>query len=259
MSTDSPAPSAARCWFCDQEFAAGQIARDGILRSRRARDGGPYRLLLCPTCRRENRCEKTKRGRWFASPNLQVSVVEYFFSSWLDTRPEDFLAAAAWLRDNEDRRRYAFERDGDRRYSKPWWRFWGRTQAGTAPTSRGRTDRDEPGAAGGRASRDSEHDRAERARTSDRRSGAATGDREDGAGDRSAGRRTRPRHVASPYEILGIASDASDAEIRAAFHRLARQYHPDKVFHRGEEFQRVAHAKFVELKKAYDDLIRRSD
>ncbi len=34
--------------------------------------------------------------------------------------------------------------------------------------------------------------------------------------------------VASLYEILGIASDASHEEIQTAYHQLARQYHPDR-------------------------------
>ena len=30
-----------------------------------------------------------------------------------------------------------------------------------------------------------------------------------------------------PYQVLGVARDASDAEIKAAFRRIARQTHPD--------------------------------
>ena len=44
---------------------------------------------------------------------------------------------------------------------------------------------------------------------------------------------------------------------RRAFHRLAVQYHPDKVYHLGEEFQAMAHVKFQELKRAYDALMER--
>ena len=33
------------------------------------------------------------------------------------------------------------------------------------------------------------------------------------------------------------------------------QYHPDKVHHLGEEFEKVAHEKFTELQRAYEKLL----
>ncbi len=53
------------------------------------------------------------------------------------------------------------------------------------------------------------------------------------------------------YEILGIARNASEKEIKTAFRRLARKYHPD--LHTGEE-KKKAEEKFKELNEANEVL-----
>lgn len=57
-----------------------------------------------------------------------------------------------------------------------------------------------------------------------------------------------------PYAILGIAPGATREEIKAAYRRLATKFHPDKVQHLGEDFQKLAEARFKEIQQAYDDL-----
>lgn len=57
-----------------------------------------------------------------------------------------------------------------------------------------------------------------------------------------------------PYTILGIAPGASKEEIKAAYRRLAAQYHPDKVQHLGKDFQKMAEERFKEIQQAYDEL-----
>jgi molecular chaperone DnaJ len=57
---------------------------------------------------------------------------------------------------------------------------------------------------------------------------------------------TRPR---DPYEVLGVARDADDAEIKSAFRRLARELHPDVNKHDPE-----AEDKFKEAAEAYEIL-----
>src|SRR3972149_4041369 len=47
------------------------------------------------------------------------------------------------------------------------------------------------------------------------------------------------------YETLGVARNASDDEIKAAFRRLARQYHPDV------SKEADAEEKFKEINEAY--------
>lgn len=60
----------------------------------------------------------------------------------------------------------------------------------------------------------------------------------------------------SPYEILDVPAHADQAEIKAAYRKLANQYHPDKVAHLGREFQELAEQRFKEIQEAYRMLVR---
>ncbi len=57
-----------------------------------------------------------------------------------------------------------------------------------------------------------------------------------------------------PYQILGIDSSASGKAIQSAYKARMHEYHPDKVAHLGEELQKVAHRKAVEIQQAYERL-----
>ena len=48
------------------------------------------------------------------------------------------------------------------------------------------------------------------------------------------------------YEVLGVAKDASDADIKKAYRQLAKQYHPD--LHPGDT---ECEARFKEVAEAY--------
>lgn len=54
------------------------------------------------------------------------------------------------------------------------------------------------------------------------------------------------------YEILGVPRNASDLEIKSAYHRLARKYHPDKAM-APEEVARLE-AEFSKISTAYNAL-----
>ncbi|HDM79106.1 MAG TPA: DUF1232 domain-containing protein [Deltaproteobacteria bacterium] len=57
-----------------------------------------------------------------------------------------------------------------------------------------------------------------------------------------------------PYEILGVSRNATINEIKKAYHQKASKYHPDKVSHLGEEFQKLAEEKFKEINWAFETL-----
>ena len=56
------------------------------------------------------------------------------------------------------------------------------------------------------------------------------------------------------YDLLGVPKSASQEDIKKAWHRLAHQYHPDKVPDRLSELKRDAEEKFKQLKEAYEVL-----
>src|ERR1700753_3782177 len=51
------------------------------------------------------------------------------------------------------------------------------------------------------------------------------------------------------YETLGVAREASDADLKAAFRKAAMQYHPDR-----NPGDKAAETKFKELNEAYQAL-----
>jgi len=51
--------------------------------------------------------------------------------------------------------------------------------------------------------------------------------------------------MTDPYSVLGVSKTSSDAEIKAAYRKLAKEYHPDKG---------GSHEKFAEINGAYDSI-----
>ena len=56
------------------------------------------------------------------------------------------------------------------------------------------------------------------------------------------------------YKILEIEKSATPEEIKKAYRKMAKKYHPDKVLHLGEEYQKGAEEKFRQVQEAYDQL-----
>lgn len=57
-----------------------------------------------------------------------------------------------------------------------------------------------------------------------------------------------------PYDILEIAPDCSNDEIKKAYRLMAQKFHPDKVAHLGEDYQLQARKKFENVNEAYETL-----
>jgi len=56
------------------------------------------------------------------------------------------------------------------------------------------------------------------------------------------------------YKILEIDKTATNDEIKKAYRKMAKKYHPDKVMHLGKEHQKGAEEKFRQVQEAYEQL-----
>lgn len=56
------------------------------------------------------------------------------------------------------------------------------------------------------------------------------------------------------YAVLGCAADATDEEVKKAYRKACREFHPDTVVSKGlpEEFVKFAETKFKEINAAYE-------
>lgn len=62
----------------------------------------------------------------------------------------------------------------------------------------------------------------------------------------------------NPWDVLEVEPGASPEQIHAAYTQQLLKYHPDRVAHLGDEFQRLAHRKTLAIMHAYDLLKQQS-
>jgi len=58
--------------------------------------------------------------------------------------------------------------------------------------------------------------------------------------------------MSDPYSILGVAPNATNDEVKSAYRKLAKKYHPDV------NKDPDAESKFKEVTKAYEDIYKSS-
>ncbi|MAM28147.1 MAG: molecular chaperone DjlA [Flavobacteriaceae bacterium] len=58
----------------------------------------------------------------------------------------------------------------------------------------------------------------------------------------------------SAYKILEIEKTATVSEIKSAYRTMAKKYHPDKLVHMDEAYQKGAEEKFRKVQEAYEQL-----
>jgi DnaJ like chaperone protein len=77
--------------------------------------------------------------------------------------------------------------------------------------------------------------------------------------------RIRAEHLgpdkADPYEILGVSRQMTDAQVKAAYRKLVREHHPDRLIAKGvpKEFIDVATEKLATINAAWDRIARERD
>ncbi len=60
--------------------------------------------------------------------------------------------------------------------------------------------------------------------------------------------------MTNPYKVLGVSDGASNEEIRAAYLKLVKKYHPDR--YTDPDMKELANEKLKEINEAYDQLTK---
>lgn len=56
------------------------------------------------------------------------------------------------------------------------------------------------------------------------------------------------------YKVLEIEKSATDEQVKKAYRKMVKKYHPDKLQHLGEEHVKGAEEKFRQVQKAYEQI-----
>jgi len=62
------------------------------------------------------------------------------------------------------------------------------------------------------------------------------------------------RETGGDFKILEISPDASNEEVKKAYRKMAKKYHPDKVAQLGTDVKKQAEEKFRKVQEAYENI-----
>ncbi len=54
-----------------------------------------------------------------------------------------------------------------------------------------------------------------------------------------------------PYKVLGVSRDATTDEIKRAYRKLAKKFHPDRLVNASDDFRKMAEEKMKDINRAY--------
>jgi len=63
-------------------------------------------------------------------------------------------------------------------------------------------------------------------------------------------------NVENDYKILEISKDATDHEVKKAYRRMAKKYHPDKLQGVSDDIIKMAEDKFNKINQAYERIMK---
>src|SRR5205823_696574 len=89
------------CWFCARPLDPVDVLADGSLEPRESARGGPLYRFRCPSCRRENICERNARGKLLARPRAPVPIFDMLEALRDPDLAEDDTRRRAWWAKHE--------------------------------------------------------------------------------------------------------------------------------------------------------------